>query len=95
MMTQSLGRARPFRPVSQAPMNTSDRALMTYGWSAEHPGMAQAEWTEQCVRRLRELRPQEDAALLAELVNKMWSDVSRFHPVLAAEMEHESWFEHD
>jgi hypothetical protein len=52
---------------------------------------ARTAWTAQCLQRLRELRPDEDALVLTTTVHEMWREVSGFHPQLAAELEHECW----
>ena len=50
-----------------------------------------AKWTRRCIQRLRELRPAEPSATLLERVNSLWLDVAGCDPLIAAEMEHETW----
>ena len=73
------------------PNTLFDRTLSSPAWSTELRTMSRAEWVDQCMRRLSELRPDEDRLSLATLVGEIWLDLPGFHPVLAAEMEHECW----
>jgi hypothetical protein len=50
-------------------------------------------WIAECAARLSELRPADERAALLSVAADLWSEVSSFDPVLAAEMEHESWSE--
>ena len=68
-----------------------DRMLSSAACSGEPQTMPRAEWVDQCMRRLRELRPNKDLLSMAALVDEIWLDLPGFHPALAAEMEHECW----
>ncbi len=52
---------------------------------------ARAAWADQCLRRLRELRPDDAVPILCAKVDEISHDLCGFDPVLAAEMEHECW----
>lgn len=78
-----------FRP--SFPKTLFDHELSSTNSSTEPRTSTRAEWIDQCLRRLRELRPDEDPLFLANVVNEIWHDVPGFHPELAAEMEHECW----
>lgn len=80
---------RGLHPLLQTPLNDLDRASADY--SSRGGRHARTAWTAQCLQRLRELRPDEDALVLSTMVHEMWHDVSDFHPQLAAELEHECW----
>lgn len=56
------------------------------------PAAARVAWMLACAQRLRELRPRDDPASLASTAAQLWVEVGRFDPLIAAEMEHESWF---
>ena len=47
-------------------------------------------WIASCALRLRELLPDADPARMLDLANDLWTDVSTFDPMIAAEMEYES-----
>lgn len=47
-------------------------------------------WTATCASRLCELLPDADPAQMLELAKDLWTDVSTFDPMIAAEMEYES-----
>jgi len=68
-----------------------DHHLSSTSPSTEPQTGTRADWIDQCLRRLRELRPDEDPLFLANMVDEIWHDVPSFHPELAAEMEHECW----
>ena len=53
---------------------------------------ARAAWVADCAHRLGELRPVANPASIASSAARLWVEVGRFDPVIAAEMEHESWF---
>lgn len=74
------------------PMSLVDQDLSsTDSFSTEVRNSTRAVWVDQCLRRLRELRPDEDPLFLTNMVGEIWHDVSNFHPVVAAELEHECW----
>lgn len=47
-------------------------------------------WIAGCALRLRELLPDADPARMLDLAKDLWTDVSTFDPMIAAEMEYES-----
>ena len=47
-------------------------------------------WITKCALRLHELFPATDPAQMLDLAKDLWTDVSTFDPVIAAEMEYES-----
>ena len=53
--------------------------------------MQRDEWVQICATRLAQLRPDSDPAFVVSVARAMWGDVASFDPLIAAEMEHESW----
>lgn len=49
------------------------------------------EWVRICAARLARLRPGSDPAFVVSVARDMWADVASFDPLIAAEIEHESW----
>ena len=52
--------------------------------------LTQDAWIAGCASRLCELLPDAAPARMLELAKDLWTDVSTFDPVIAAEMEYES-----
>jgi hypothetical protein len=75
--------------VSSFPASTLDRLLEKGRRQAKAASADRASWVARCARRLHELRPAADTAMLDSLAEAMWLEVSAFDPTLAAEMEHE------
>lgn len=49
------------------------------------------DWLAACMARLGQLRPDQDARAIASMARELWLDVAGFDPVIAAEMEYETW----
>ena len=47
-------------------------------------------WIAKCALRLQELLPDSDPVQMLDLAKDLWTDVSTFDPMIAAEMEYES-----
>jgi len=52
-------------------------------------------WLAVCTARLGQLRPDEGVIAVASKARAMWLDVGTFDPVIAAEMEYETWLAGD
>ena len=52
-------------------------------------------WLAVCTARLDQLRPDEGLIAVASMARAMWLDVGTFDPVIAAEMEYETWLAGD
>ena len=52
--------------------------------------MTRDAWIASCALRLRELLPDADPARALDLAKDLWTDVTTFDPMIAAEMEYES-----
>jgi len=77
--------------VSSFPTSTLDRLLDKGRRQSEAASRDRPSWVARCARRLHELRPGSDLAMLDTVAEAMWLEVSNFDPTLAAEMEHECW----
>ena len=53
------------------------------------------DWLAACTARLSQLRPDQGAPVMASMARALWLDVSAFDPVIAAEMEYETWLAGD
>lgn len=49
------------------------------------------DWLAACRVRLSELRPDQSAPVIESMALALWLDVAAFDPVIAAEMEYETW----
>lgn len=50
-----------------------------------------SDWLAACTLRLIQLRPDQGTAAMAATARDLWLDVAAFDPVIAAEMEYETW----
>lgn len=53
------------------------------------------DWVAACTQRLIQLRPDQAAQVMASQARALWPDVAAFDPVIAAEMEYETWLAGD
>jgi len=53
------------------------------------------DWVAACTHRLIQLRPDQAVSVMASLARALWPDVAAFDPVIAAEMEYETWLAGD
>jgi hypothetical protein len=49
------------------------------------------DWLAACKARLSQLRPDQDVPAISMIARGLWLDVAAFDPVIAAEMEYETW----
>ena len=52
-------------------------------------------WLAVCTARLGQLRPDERLIAVESMARAMWLDVGTFDPVIAAEMEYQTWLAGD
>lgn len=78
-------------PATQRPNPASCRSARTAPVEPESKSAARVAWELGCAQRLRELRRADDPASIAAVAARLWVEVGRFDPFIAAEMEHESW----
>lgn len=69
----------------------SRRSARTVEVESEPKSAARMAWEIACAQRLHELRRGDEPASIALVAAQLWTDVGRFDPLIAAEMEHESW----
>lgn len=53
------------------------------------------DWLAACTARLSQLRPDQGVPAMASMARALWLDVATFDPVIAAEMEYETWLAGD
>lgn len=53
------------------------------------------DWLAACTLRLAQLRPDQGVQDIASMARALWLDVAAFDPVIAAEMEYETWLAGD
>ena len=53
------------------------------------------DWLAACAARLSQLRPDQGGPAMAAVARALWPDVAAFDPVIAAEMEYETWLAGD
>lgn len=83
MINQSPAVSRfPFGPSSVEFKTRSQAGAKTY---------KREQWVMICAGRLSQLRPDHHRAFIASVAEDLWGDVSSFDPMIAAELEHESW----
>src|SRR5882757_6825759 len=58
---------------------------------AEPDQMQRDQWVSICTVRLKQLRPHHHHAALTSVARSLWLDVGSFDPLIAAELESESW----
>ena len=59
------------------------------------PVLPREIWTRRCALRLHQLRPNGEPGLVSRVASELWTQVSRFNPEIAAEIEHDSgYWEH-
>ena len=68
------------------PANTTS----TLEESAYSASLTRDAWIARCALRLQELLPDSDPVQMLDLAKDLWTDVSTFDPMIAAEMEYES-----
>ena len=77
----------PFRDPSEIP----PRKKTSVSEDGNHAvNLSKDAWIAGCMSRLCELLPDAAPAQMLELAKDLWTDVSMFDPVIAAEMEYES-----
>lgn len=53
------------------------------------------DWLGACTVRLSQLCPERGVSAMASAARSLWLDVAAFDPVIAAEMEYETWLAGD
>ena len=53
------------------------------------------DWLAACTARLSQLRPDQSGPAMASMARTLWLDVPAFDPVIAAEMEYQTWLAGD
>lgn len=86
--------------IIQSTMAPPPRAI-SFGAQSDRPERAATrlwlrnDWLAVCTTRLTQLRPGQDALAMASMAREMWLEVAAFDPVIAAEMEYETWLAGD
>jgi hypothetical protein len=78
-------------PATRRPNPAARRSTRTAEVDPESKSAARMAWEIACAQRLHELRRCDEPASIALVAAQLWTDVGRFDPLIAAEMEHESW----
>lgn len=81
----------PAPAVSRSAFTSPGAAPSARAPAAAGYPMQRDEWVQICAARLARLRPGSDPAFVVSVARDMWADVASFDPLIAAEIEHESW----
>lgn len=78
-------------PMLLRPWSPSNTTRSSFFFREPNTLVSREDWIDICAERLVQVGHDGDAAALVLLATDLWSDVGRFDPNIAAEMEHESW----
>ena len=78
-------------PMLLRPWSPSKTTRSPFFFREPNTLISREDWIAMCIARLVEVGHDGDAAALVLLATDLWSEVGRFDPTIAAEIEHESW----